>query len=153
MENFSGIIHPYDSWESALPSAEDELDDADVGIVSSTATDLLPATKLIVQSKARAQIFFDLDTSATLQRLKQSDVTDYVSPGGLVGFDLIFTFAEGLALGALKQAMGDQPVIVVDPKNVSESMEQALQKIFSTRDVSTSHDEGMPLPQLMTWEG
>ncbi len=69
----------------------------------------------------------------------------------MVGFDLIFTFAQGSQLDALKKTMGDRPVIVLNTENVAESLEQALEKVFSTHDVSTSHDEGLLHAQAMTW--
>src|SRR5436853_396463 len=63
-----GMLHLYPDWDSVLPSAVEELSDAEVGIVTSYCPDAIAASGL-VQSSAVLRVFYDLDTPVTLRRL------------------------------------------------------------------------------------
>src|SRR5438067_1429879 len=92
----------YDAWEDALATAERDLADSDVGMVTSYCPDGVAATDLVVGSRLPRRVFYDLDTPVTLARLEAGDPVAYLGPRGLRDFDLVLSYTGGTALEALK---------------------------------------------------
>ena len=97
-----GELHLYPDWNSILPVATRQLEDADVAIVTSYCPDAIAATDLVLESKVPLRVFYDLDTPVTLDRLRQSQSVPYIKPEGLADFNLVLSYTGGLALSELK---------------------------------------------------
>lgn len=100
----------YPDWEGVLPRAQRELDDADAAMVTSYCADGVPATDLVLSSRARLSVFYDLDTPVTLERLRAGEQVPYLSPRGLSGFDLVLSYTGGAALTELRERLGARHV-------------------------------------------
>lgn len=100
-----GALILYPDWDSVRRRAADELADADVAITTSYCPDALPATELLLGSKAMA-VFYDLDTPVTLSRVEAGEPVPYLGPHGLADFDLVLSYTGGGALQALRQRLG-----------------------------------------------
>jgi spore maturation protein CgeB len=98
------VIYP--DWASVRARAERELDEADVGIVTSYCADGRDATAVLLHSTVAAQVFYDLDTPVTLCRLAAGEWPDYLPAEGLSGFDLVLSFTGGAALDLLRTRLG-----------------------------------------------
>ena len=113
-----GTLVLYHDWESVRQRAADELADAEVAIATSYCPDALPATELLLNSKARA-VFYDLDTPVTLARVEAGEPVPYIGPRGLADFDLVLSYTGGGALQALRQRLRARHVVAlyghVDP--------------------------------------
>jgi spore maturation protein CgeB len=101
----------YDTWTSVARTAERELSDADVGIVTSYCPDARAAATLVLASRAGVRAFYDLDTPVTLSRLAAGESVGYVPPDGLAGFDLVLSYTGGAALAALRDRLGGRFVL------------------------------------------
>jgi spore maturation protein CgeB len=99
-------LHLHRDWDQARKLAERELDDADVGMVTSYCPDGVAATELVLASRARVRCFYDLDTPVTLQRLAAGEAVPYIGPRGLAGFDLVLSYTGGAALTELADRLG-----------------------------------------------
>ncbi|MDQ3036638.1 MAG: glycosyltransferase, partial [Myxococcota bacterium] len=86
------------------------LDDADVAMVTSYCPAGPRACELVLQSRARTRVFYDLDTPITLERLEAGEDVDYLPAGGLGGFDLVLSYTGGRALDALRERLGARRV-------------------------------------------
>ena len=95
----------YQSWHDIVRRAEREIDDSDVAIVTSYCPDAIPATELILGSRALS-VFYDLDTPVTLSRRARGEVNFYIGPRGLADFDLVLSYTGGGALDALREELG-----------------------------------------------
>src|SRR5512142_752137 len=62
-----GELILYPNWGTVLPIALGQLEDADVGMVTSYCPDAIRATDLVLDSKSH-KTFYDLDTGVTLER-------------------------------------------------------------------------------------
>ncbi len=100
----------YKDWEDILPEAEQELSDADVGMVTSYCADGPAASQLILDSKSRIHCFYDLDTPVTISRLLAGQRVEYLPAGGLGGFDLVLSYTGGEALNWLATLLGARRV-------------------------------------------
>jgi spore maturation protein CgeB len=96
----------YGDWAAIRAEAARELRDADAAIVTSYCADGPAAAALVLESRAGAQIFYDLDTPVTLARLGAGEWPDYLPAEGLGGFDLVLSYTGGEALERLRQALG-----------------------------------------------
>jgi spore maturation protein CgeB len=96
----------YRDWDEVCGSAERELCDADVGMVTSYCPDGIAATALLLSSRVRLRCFYDMDTPVTLQRLGAGEAVDYIGPRGLVDFDLVLSYTGGAALTELRDRLG-----------------------------------------------
>jgi spore maturation protein CgeB len=96
----------YRDWDDACGSAERELGDADVGMVTSYCPDGIAATALLMSSRARVRCFYDMDTPVTLQRLGAGEAVAYIGPRGLSDFDLVLSYTGGAALAELCARLG-----------------------------------------------
>jgi spore maturation protein CgeB len=105
-----GRLRLYPSWRDAIHVAQQELADADVGLVTSFCADGVAATELMLESKARLRVFYDLDTPVTLDALENGDAVDYIGPRGLVDFHLVLSYTGGRALDLLQSRLGARRV-------------------------------------------
>lgn len=109
----------YASWEAVVERARRELGESDVAIVTSYCADAIAASTLVLESRAKRRIFYDLDTPVTLANVGDGRSVFYLPPGGLRDFDLVLSFTGGGALEQLKQRLGARRVAVlygsVDP--------------------------------------
>ncbi len=101
-----GQIHLYASWADVLPRARLAVDEADVAMVTSSCPDGPAACRLVVESRAPARVFYDMDTPVTLERAAAGARVEYLPASGLVGFDLALSFTGGGALEALCARLG-----------------------------------------------
>jgi spore maturation protein CgeB len=104
-ELVGGSLVLYRDWREAAPIAQRQLADADAAIVTSYCPDALAATDLVLDSRA-LRVFYDLDSPVTLARLGQGERVAYLGPNGLAGFDLVLSYAGGMALRALRERLG-----------------------------------------------
>jgi spore maturation protein CgeB len=86
--------------------AEEALDGADAGIVTSYCPDAEAAASLVLASRAAVKVYYDLDTPVTLERLANGEQVEYLPGDGLGGFDLVLSFTGGRALDALRERLG-----------------------------------------------
>jgi len=96
----------YEKWEDIASKAARELDDAEVGMVTSYCPDALPATQVLLNSAAELRCFYDLDTPITLDRLTRQLPVEYMGERKLRDFDLVLSYAGGPALVELKSMLG-----------------------------------------------
>ncbi len=108
MPGLETVLYP--GWDAVRPRAERELADADVAMVTSYCADGVAASALVLSSKSRARVFYDLDTPVTLDRLAAGDRPDYLPPDGLAGFDLVLSYTGGVALERLRSLLGARRV-------------------------------------------
>jgi spore maturation protein CgeB len=99
----------YDDLAQVKRKAEQELADADVGLVTSYCPDAVAASALVAEH-ARVSVFYDLDTPVTLDGLRRGDAVPYIGPRGLGDFDLVLSFTGGEALTALRETLGAKRV-------------------------------------------
>jgi spore maturation protein CgeB len=101
-----GRLVLYPDWAAVLPEALRQLADSDVAMVTSYCPDGIAASALVLDSKAEARVFYDLDTPVTLAALKAGHTVDYVGPEGFAGFDLVLSYTGGKALDELRDRLG-----------------------------------------------
>ena len=104
-----GTLRLYESWSEIRNVAEEELREADVGIVTSYCPDAIAASELVWSSPAIG-VFYDLDAPVTIARLRAGEVVPYIPAGGLSEFDMVLSFTGGAALDALKVELGAREV-------------------------------------------
>ncbi len=105
-----GKLILYTDWVEALPIAEAELADADVGMVTSYCPDGILATQAVLSSPARLRCFYDLDTPITLKRRRTGDRVAYLGSNGLADFDFVLSYTGGESLEALQTELGARRV-------------------------------------------
>ena len=109
----------YGDWESTRSQVEDELSDADVGMVTSYCPDGVAATEAVLSSQAR-RVFYDLDTPVTMERLRGGQELTYIGPRGLGDFDLVLSYTGGAAIDELRSQLGAKRIVPlygsVDPE-------------------------------------
>jgi spore maturation protein CgeB len=98
----AGELRLYGTWEDAESAARCELNDADVGMVTSYCPDGVAATALLLDSKARHRVFYDLDTPVTLSRIAAGESISYIGTRLLADFDLVLSYTGGCALDGLR---------------------------------------------------
>jgi spore maturation protein CgeB len=112
-------LHIYSTWESIQESARREANGADVAVVTSYCADAIVASTLVLESRARLRVFYDLDTPVTLASVAERSPVFYLPHEGLAGFDLVFSFTGGEALKQLETRLGARRTAVlygsVDP--------------------------------------
>jgi spore maturation protein CgeB len=115
-----GRLVLYRDWDEIRHSAEHELADADVGMVTSYCPDAVAASELVQSSAATLSVFYDLDTPVTLSQMQTRGRVDYIGSEGLGGFDLVLSYTGGAALEELSSRLGARRVAVlygsVDPE-------------------------------------
>jgi spore maturation protein CgeB len=105
-----GRLHLYGDWSEVAPLARKELENAEVGMVTSYCPDAVFATELLLDSNAKLRTFYDLDTPVTLDRLRAGEPVSYIGPRGLSDFDLVISYTGGGALEELKTRLGARRV-------------------------------------------
>lgn len=95
----------YADWEATRAGAEEELGDADVGMVTSYCPDGVAASETVLASPAHS-VFYDLDTPVTLDRLREGQNVNYIGPRGLRDFDLVLSYTGGTAIEELQSRLG-----------------------------------------------
>jgi spore maturation protein CgeB len=100
----------YPDWDGILSSAETELSDADVAMVTSYCPDGIAASALVLSSTCGVRVFYDLDTPVTLDCLRSGKDVSYLPPEGLRGFDLVLSYTGGRALEQLQTDLGARRV-------------------------------------------
>jgi spore maturation protein CgeB len=102
-------LHLYSTWEAIRETAEQEVADADVGMVTSFCPDGVAATDLVLAADT-LRVFYDLDTPVTFDMLEQVGAVPYLGPRGLTDFDLVLSYTGGAALEALRARLGARRV-------------------------------------------
>lgn len=105
-----GRLVLYDNWDEIRPLASHALADADVGMVTSYCADGMAACGLLMDSRARLRVFYDLDTPVTLAMVRRGEACPYLPTGGLAGFDLVLSYTGGRALTELESRLGARRV-------------------------------------------
>jgi spore maturation protein CgeB len=101
-----GRLHLYRNWDDVVALAERELSDADAGIITSFCPDAVVAEALLLKSRARRRVFYDLDTAVTLDRLARGETVPYIGPDGLAPYDLVLSYTGGASLTELRNRLG-----------------------------------------------
>lgn len=96
-----GELMLYSDWPTALTCARPALAGADVAMVTSYCPDGIAATDLILDSPVRVRSFYDMDTPVTLAKLEAGESVPYIGPHKLAGFDVVFSYTGGCAIGEL----------------------------------------------------
>jgi spore maturation protein CgeB len=97
----NGRLILYQNWNEILPEARRQLNEADVGIVTSYCCDAIDASDLVHETNCLG-VFYDLDTPVTLNRLRAGEKVEYIGSNGLKDFDLVLSYTGGEALELLK---------------------------------------------------
>src|SRR5579884_388178 len=100
----------YSEWDTVRRQAQAALSDADVAMVTSYCPDALTASDLVLSAPARLRVFYDLDTPVTLERLRRGERMAYLPPQGLGEFDLVLSYAGGVALTERQERLGARQV-------------------------------------------
>src|SRR3546814_9692837 len=79
-------------------------------MVTSYCPDGIAASDMVLDSSAPVRVFYDLDTTITLARLRAGESTSYIGERGLSEFDLVLTYTGGAALTALQTRLGARHV-------------------------------------------
>jgi spore maturation protein CgeB len=106
-----GELILYRDWAEVRGRAARALSDADAGIVTSFCPHGIEATALLLNAARPVKAFYDLDTPVTLARLAAGEPTTWIGPGGLAGFDIVFSFTGGEALRELSRSLGARRVV------------------------------------------
>jgi spore maturation protein CgeB len=106
-----GDLRLYQRWEDIAAKASADLEDADVGIVTSYCPDGVAAAELVLSAQVAVSVFYDLDTPVTLERLRSGETVPYIGSGGLAGFDLVLSYTGGTALTDLQRLLGARRVL------------------------------------------
>ncbi|HEX9307443.1 MAG TPA: glycosyltransferase [Anaeromyxobacter sp.] len=101
-----GTLRLYRDLDDLRPEARRAVDDADVAMVTSYCPDALPAADLVLGSRARLKVFYDLDPGITARRLASGERVAWVGERGLADYDLALSFAGGGALALLRERLG-----------------------------------------------
>jgi spore maturation protein CgeB len=96
----------YSSFADVIPYARKLLNKADAALVTSYCPDGALACDLVLSSRARCKLFYDLDTPVTLLRLEQGEAVPYLPTYGLRDFDLVLSYTGGEAIGRLRKILG-----------------------------------------------
>lgn len=100
----------YQAWSSIRAVARTITGSADVAIVTSYCPDGRLACELVLDSRARSRVFYDLDTPVTLARLAAGEDVPYLPVNGLGAFDLVLSFTGGHTLDRLRDRLGARRV-------------------------------------------
>lgn len=101
-----GRLHLYPTWDAARDLARRELDDADVGMITSFCPDAADAEAVLLDSRVERRVFYDLDTPVTLERLTRGESVPYIGARGLTDYDLVLSYTGGRSLDALCERLG-----------------------------------------------
>jgi spore maturation protein CgeB len=105
-----GDLRLFSDWNDIRPTAQQQLQDADVAIVTSYCPDAIAATECVLESNVRLRVFYDLDTPVTLDCVECGRTVAYLGPRGLQDYDLVLSYTGGQALKALRDRLGARRV-------------------------------------------
>jgi spore maturation protein CgeB len=105
-----GRLVLYSRWDDISGLASQSAAEADVGLVTSYCPDALMATELLLSSRCKLRVFYDLDTPVTLAMVRNGESCPYVPPEGLRGFDMVLSYTGGPALDELGSTLGARRV-------------------------------------------
>jgi spore maturation protein CgeB len=100
----------YQSSHEILGEVRSELAHADLAVCTSFCPDGVLASSLILDSNAGIRVFYDMDTPVTLNSMRNGKAVEYLSAGGLAGFDLVLSYTGGRALAELQSRLGARAV-------------------------------------------
>jgi spore maturation protein CgeB len=103
----------YSDWKSVEHKAHAVLNTADCAFVTSYCPDAIPASDLVLDSRASLRIFYDLDTPVTLEKMRTEGCVDYIPAYGLAPFDLVLSYTGGRALLELQSCLDAQRVFAL----------------------------------------
>jgi spore maturation protein CgeB len=95
----------YSSWADVLSEARRQLDESDVGMVTSYCPDGIEATEELLFSRTPLRVYYDLDTPVTLDRWLKGEKLSYIGERGLADFDLVLSYTGGKALEEVKRVL------------------------------------------------
>jgi spore maturation protein CgeB len=96
----------YRDWHEVLSEVVRILNDVDVVVVTSYYPDGARLSPVLLASRARIKVFYDLDTPMTLEAMQSGRRLEYLPEEGLGGFDLVLSYTGGRALDELKSRLG-----------------------------------------------
>jgi spore maturation protein CgeB len=105
------VLKLYSSWEEVREAARRDVEDAEVGMVTSYCPDGVLAADLVLGAARGLRVFYDLDTPVTLERLRRGEAVDYLPAHGLREFDLVLSFTGGPAVEELRERLGARRVV------------------------------------------
>jgi spore maturation protein CgeB len=100
----------YPSWEDIRAKARQDLQSADVGVVTSYCVDGIAASQEVCDAPC-VHAFYDLDTPVTLLTWEREGSVPYIGPRGLRDFDVVFSYTGGEALARLQRDLGARHVV------------------------------------------
>jgi spore maturation protein CgeB len=101
----------YSRLEEIRQQVIDELERADVALMTSYCPDGTQAAELVLGSDACLKVFYDLDTPVTLDALNSGKRVTYLPEDGLAEFDLVLSYTGGRALDELRSRLGARRVV------------------------------------------
>ena len=114
-----GRLVLYRQWEDIAELVKVLTAEADVGIVTSYCPDALIAATVLLSSRCKLRVFYDLDTPVTLSMIREGVFCPYIPEEGLRDFDLVLSYTGGPALKQLASRLGARRIATlygsVDP--------------------------------------
>lgn len=111
----------YETWEQIRSRALKTASESDVVVTASYCPNGASINEEILSLASPLKVYYDLDTPVTLNRLRSNKTLDYVTAEQLPEFDLVLSWAGGLALTELRNDWGAktaQPLFgCVDPED------------------------------------
>jgi spore maturation protein CgeB len=98
-----GELILFNEWNDVLATAERQINDADVAMITSYCPDAIAATDVVLDSAVPMKTFYDLDTPVTLDGWRSGRTVAYLGPRGLGEFDLVLSYTGGEALTELRR--------------------------------------------------
>lgn len=95
----------YTCWESIEEMAHSMANYSDVAIVTSYCPDACAVSKLIISSKAKVKLYYDLDTPVTINSIHSGTIPSYIPANGLGDFDAVLSYTGGIALEIQKKLL------------------------------------------------
>ncbi|HVV51837.1 MAG TPA: glycosyltransferase [Polyangia bacterium] len=118
---FPGIaLRIYGDLRELGALAVSHLGDADAALVTSFCPEGAAVSRMVRDFGRGLRVFYDLDAPVTLDLLSRDQPIAYLPPEGLGGFDLVLSYAGGVALEELRRRLGARRVAPlygsVDPR-------------------------------------
>jgi spore maturation protein CgeB len=105
-------VHIYEHWDDILRLLRRELAGADVGMVGSFFPDGVKAIDEILESKAAAKTFYDIDTPITISKLRAGDA-EFLRRDQIPELDVYFSFTGGAILNELEKRFRAQRAVAL----------------------------------------
>ena len=101
-------VRLFENWSAIAGSVRRDLADADVAVVGSYFPDGLSAIDEVLNSRAAAKAFYDIDTPITISQLRDTGETTYLRAERIPEFDVYFSFTGGPMLREIESRFGAQ---------------------------------------------